>query len=211
MGMIEIRRRIILGENNSGKIPKEYQELEYIESSGTDAYIITDCMTDDIVSAKWKCSFVGNMPNREKCVFGWLGDGSEQGFYADFYGSKFYGAVLNSRYRGKISITHDVVYDCSMSGISLSIGNYTQTPEYTGMSNRPSRLGIFCANKNNEPFWIASNMRLYYLKIYSGNTVIADFVPCYRKADDEVGMYEVKSGKFYGNNGTGSFTKGIEI
>lgn len=211
MGMMEIRRRIILGENNSGKIPKDYQEVEYIESGNADAYIITDCITDITVGAKWKCLFVDNMPSREKCVFGWLGSGSEQGFYADFYGSKFYGAVLNSRYRGKITVTHDVQYDCSMTGTALRIGDYTQSPEFTGSSNVPSKLGIFCANKNGEPFWIASNMRLYYLKVYSGGTVIADFVPCYRKSDGEIGVYEVKSGKFYGNVGTGTFTKGNEI
>ena len=64
MGMMEIRRRIILGENNSGKIPKDYQEVEYIESGNADAYIITDCITDITVGAKWKCSFVNNTPSR---------------------------------------------------------------------------------------------------------------------------------------------------
>lgn len=211
MGMMEIRRRIILGENNSGKIPKEYQEVEYIESGNGDAYIITDCITDNMVGARWGCSFVGSIPSMEKCVFGWLGSGSEQGFYADFYGSKFYGAVLNSRYRNKIGITHDIKYDCYMDGFTLNIGDYTQSPEYTGSSNVPSNMGIFCANKNGEPFWIASNMRLYYLKIYSGDTVIANYVPCYRRSDGEIGMYEVKSGRFYKNKGNGSFTKGKEI
>lgn len=211
MGIIEYRRRIILGENNSGKIPKDYQEVEFIKSGNADAYIITDCITDNVAGARWKCSFTDNIPSGEKCVFGWLGSGSEQGFYADFYGSKFYGAVLNSRYRNKISITHDVDYDCYMDAFTLNIGNYSQAPEYTGIWNAPQKLGIFCTNKNDEPFWIASNMKLYYLKIYSGNTLIADFVPCYRKSDGEIGVYEVKSGKFYGNVGTGTFTKGNEI
>jgi len=211
MGVIDFRRRIILGENNSGKIPKEYQEIEYVESGNADAYIITDFISDNRIGARWKFSLVGSIPNREKCVFGWLGSGSEQGFYADFYGARFYGAVLNSRYRGKISVTHDVIYDCHMDGISLNIGDYTQSPEYTGASNVPSKLGIFCANKNEDPFWIASNMRLYYLKLYSGDTVVADYVPCYRKADGEIGVYEVKTGKFYGNVGTGSFASGNEV
>ena len=124
MGIIEYRRRIILGENNSGKIPKDYQEVEFIKSGNADAYIITDCITDNVAGVRWKCSFTDNIPSGEKCVFGWLGSGSEQGFYADFYGSKFYGAVLNSRYRNKISITHDVDYDCYMDAFTLNIGNY---------------------------------------------------------------------------------------
>lgn len=211
MGMIEIRRRVIFGDGGSGEIPKEYQKVEYIECGNKDAYIITDYLSSNTASAKWGMSFVGSIPNGEKCVFGWLGEGAEQGFYADFYGNKFYGAVLNSRYRGRITVYPDVVYDCSMDGISLSIGNNKQSPEYTGSSNTPSRLGIFCANKYDEPFWIASSMRLYYLNVFSGKTLTASFVPCYRITDGEIGMYDLISERFYTNEGTGKFKKGMDV
>ena len=211
MGMIEIRRRIIFGDSSHGEIPNEYQEVEYIESGNEDAYIITDYLSSGIVTAKWKMSFIDSIPKGENCVFGWLGDGTEYGLYADFYGNKFYGAVLNSRYRGGITVSSNVMYDCSMSALSLNMGNYSQSPEYTGLINTPSGLGIFCANKDGNPFWIASRMRLYYLQIYNGKTLSANFVPCYRIADGEIGVYDTVSKRFYANDGTGLFQKGVDV
>lgn len=38
-----------------------------------------------------------------------------------------------------------------------------------------------------------------------------DFVPCYRKADGEIGMYELISKTFFTNSGSGSFTKGADV
>lgn len=36
-------------------------------------------------------------------------------------------------------------------------------------------------------------------------------VPCYRKSDNEIGMYDMFSGNFYTNAGTGKFSKGNDI
>lgn len=36
-------------------------------------------------------------------------------------------------------------------------------------------------------------------------------VPCYRKSDNEIGMYDMFSGNFYTNAGTGKFSKGSDI
>ena len=61
-----------------------------------------------------------------------------------------------------------------------------------------------------------ANMK-YYGKIYSftmddvdGNP-IRNFIPCYRKSDGVIGLYDTVGGMFYTNKGTGSFTKGADI
>lgn len=43
-----------------------------------------------------------------------------------------------------------------------------------------------------------------------GNT-ISNLVPCYRKADGAVGMFDLIGKAFYSNAGTGSFTKGADV
>ena len=40
---------------------------------------------------------------------------------------------------------------------------------------------------------------------------IIDFVPCYLKLDGTIGMYDLVSGEFYTNQGTGTFEKGDDI
>ena len=50
--------------------------------------------------------------------------------------------------------------------------------------------------------------KIYSFKIYEGNNIVKDFVPCYRRADNVVGLYDQISKQFYENAGTGVFTKG---
>ena len=54
-------------------------------------------------------------------------------------------------------------------------------------------------------------MTLYYWKIWDDNNLLRDFVPCYRKSDGVIGLYDRVEGKFYTNKGTGTFLKGNDI
>ena len=58
-----------------------------------------------------------------------------------------------------------------------------------------------------------SKARIYrdFCKIYDNDNLVRDFVPCYRKADDEIGMYDMANGVFYTNAGTGTFLKGPDV
>ena len=42
-------------------------------------------------------------------------------------------------------------------------------------------------------------------------TPIRSFVPCYRKSDNAIGLYDTVEGAFYTNAGTGAFTKGADV
>ena len=42
-----------------------------------------------------------------------------------------------------------------------------------------------------------SSVKLYYFKIYDGETLVRDFVPCSRKYDGAVGLYDLVGGWFY--------------
>lgn len=48
----------------------------------------------------------------------------------------------------------------------------------------------------------------YYDK---NNTLICDLIPCYRKSDGVIGMYDIVRKIFLTNAGTGSFTKGADV
>lgn len=53
-------------------------------------------------------------------------------------------------------------------------------------------------------------LRVYRWKIWDGDTLVRDFVPCRRAYDCAAGLLDRKSGRFYGNAGTGSFSSGEE-
>lgn len=55
-------------------------------------------------------------------------------------------------------------------------------------------------------------MKLYGIKIYNASSMlIGNFIPCYRKSDNVIGMYDLVGNKFYTNQGSGAFTKGANI
>jgi hypothetical protein len=53
--------------------------------------------------------------------------------------------------------------------------------------------------------------QIYGCKIYEGTELIRDFVPCYRKSDNVIGLYDLANNEFYTNNGTGEFIKGADV
>ena len=55
------------------------------------------------------------------------------------------------------------------------------------------------------------NLTIYGIKLYdSNNTLLHNLVPVERLADNEGGLYDTITNKFYGNSGNGSFIKGPE-
>lgn len=79
----------------------------------------------------------------------------------------------------------------------------TTVATYTPAGNPPSfKIGVFgaTANGNTTPGWTDSypmNGKIYYLKIYEGNTLVVNLIPAYRYADDTVGFYDNINDKFY--------------
>ena len=54
-------------------------------------------------------------------------------------------------------------------------------------------------------------MRLYSLKFYKSGNLIRNFIPCYRKRDGIIGLYDMVEQEFYINAGGGDFLKGKDI
>lgn len=67
-------------------------------------------------------------------------------------------------------------------------------------------------NKNIKAyiFWNKENtdlMKLYYCKIYISWTLTREYIPCYRKSDNVIWMYDTVWGQFYTNVWSWNFTK----
>ena len=53
--------------------------------------------------------------------------------------------------------------------------------------------------------------KIYFAKFMVFNEIIRHFIPCYRKSDNVAGMYDLVSGEFYTNAGTGEFIVGPKV
>ena len=65
------------------------------------------------------------------------------------------------------------------------------------------KLHIVLSNPNEDT-------SIVYL-LYDGDNLIREYIPCYRKSDGKIGMYDMASGQFFTNAGTGEFLKGEDV
>lgn len=67
-------------------------------------------------------------------------------------------------------------------------------------------MAVFCLHRTNT-YIERSSYRLHYMKIRDNWILVMDFVPCYRKSDWEIWLYDLVNKQFYTNAWTWVFTK----
>lgn len=197
---------ILLPNDYVSKLPSEYQELEYIESTGTQ-YIKTGLTNRKYYLYKFEVGFNNTAESGMVCgatpsgAYFILQEGSN--CYANTGGqTQGFGKVKTNTY-------YDYVFDgqsnhqqCYLNG---ALANET-TFQYDNVTTS-YELYIFCRNGGSggsaENF---KRTKIYYFKIYDENrTLIYDYVPAKRKSDNVIGLYDKVSGDFFTNKGTGTF------
>jgi hypothetical protein len=53
--------------------------------------------------------------------------------------------------------------------------------------------------------------KMYMAQIYDNWTLVRDFVPCYRKSDSVIWLYDLVNNQFYTNSWTWTFSKGNDV
>ena len=101
----------------------------------------------------------------------------------------------------KYTIYHD------FSRIEINGVNHEKT-------SSPNNLNIYILNKsrlsNEVPNWHGEASLKAVIMMY-GENVIRETYPCYRKSDNEPGMYDIVNGVFYTNEGNGKFIVGEDV
>ena len=194
------------GNTKQSRLPLEYQELEYIESTGTQ-YIDTGVLAGSNV--KIEIDGVFKYIEGKTYVTGGRDD-FDTNRIALFSNSNYFDFQFGTKGVGydNVSNTRDDVrklISFSKSGVyinnELKVDGTDQ--EFTSSCN----IYLFAVNKGEE-IQYGSGTQLYNYKIYVDGVLILDFVPAYRKSDAEVGLYDLVNDKFYSNSGTGRFKSG---
>ena len=203
--------------NFSSRIPSAYQEVEYLKSSGTQ-YINTGVIPTVDTGVKVRGHFT-SVQNENNIILG----ASDQTAFAngkpysvDPFPDKVYfpfgGFVGNSTDTLTITQIANTQYEYTLNYMDsgkASVDTLQMTlPTRTSMTSKA--LYLFCLNGNGTAGYY-SHFALEYLQITQGESVIHDYVPCYRKADNVAGLYDLVTGTFYTNAGTGSFTVGANV
>ena len=204
------------------KLPDEYQQVEYIESSGTQ-YIDTGVLASDYSGGIGYVfnGVVYSTNTGDEWLWGALNSSKRSGnMCASNSYSKFalYAGGANEVARSvPITYDEDVTITAFSSSLTpteatLSVNGVTDTDTDGAVtsSDMPT-INVFlfkCNGSSRTP----SKAKVYSFKMTDVNGVeLRNFIPCYRKADNVIGLYDVVSGAFYTNAGTGAFTKGSNV
>lgn len=184
-------------------LPSDYTQLDYIESDGT-KYIQTNYTLTNNNAVEMKLSVASNSTN--KMLFGSRTGASSQNIsinattqiVADFNNSSY------STYRVSYSHTADTPYIVYASKAKRTIydeeGNVLaeNSTNCTDTITTPQNATLFYINPKPSASWyIPSGAKIYYCKIWNGDTLVRDMIPCYRNSDSVLGMYDLVNNVFY--------------
>ena len=200
----------------SPKLPDEYQEVEYLESSGTQ-YINTGWVNNNKAIHSYKMKFQALAL-------------TEGGFFGPFATSAIRPGTLwlsvNAK-AFKMSIGSDnsavskvsYAYDNSIHTFTNEINENEKTYRiaYDNEESYKTYSGSVYSNISNCLFRSSTSTyspisaRIFYFVICENGQEVRHLIPCYRKSDNKPGMYDLVNDVFYTNAGSGEFTVGADV
>ena len=202
-------------------LPREYQRVEYIEGTGTQ-------IIDTGVQHTDYTSFTGSFKYTTNAVYTVLGvqdsstnmravvssSGSQWGTSTKPTG--YYGPGYGGPHYVKMSDWHTFEFGYGYFNVD------DEEKTFATLNFYPATLTIALFGCNNKGTLTPSPIAIGEIKIYTGQnekTLVRDFVPCYRKSDGVVGMYDLCGSvcpltgtPFYINaNGSDNFIKGADV
>ena len=192
-------------------VPEEFQEVEYLESTG-EQYIITDIVPTDKtgVYARLTSYDVSN----DSLFFGVTNSASIR-FYVGNNSSRLYfgwNALTPSADRPPItSGINNTIQINYLNNRKLQFNDVIVNDSLTILGNA-GKIAIFALyNSSTSKISYQAEMRLYEMTMTEGSDVSHLFIPVYRKSDNEAGLYDIIYHTFYTNNGTGTFSIGPSV
>lgn len=197
----------------------EYQEVEYLSSSGTQRIYLN---TDDGTGINgYDADFAFNTAysgNVARSIFGARrSSNSRMTAITSWAGTLIIVPPNNTAkqldtYRHRVTTGEFFDWVCTYDGEQLQTGQGSQTLA------TDTRVSLFTETQVNSsgggtPTFtdMISSCKIYQIKLYAGQTLKFDGYPCYRLSDSVAGMYNKVNSTFYTNAGTGTFTVGADI
>ena len=190
-----------------GNLPKEYQQVEYLQSTSNDFetnYIETGLYyTNDLtVNLDFYVDSAfgnyGRLFGIDDTQYEVLGMSDAASMYFRCYtpdGTDSHGYSFTNGTRNTLSYGNGAL-------VVNDIQQWTYTPAVYGSNS----LRLFSSHADRDGAY-----KMYSCQIYQGGILVRDFVPCYRKSDQEPGLYDLVNGVFYTNQGSVPFLVGGNV
>ena len=200
-----------------GLLPEDFQQVEYIESTGTQ-YIDTK-FTNNSPQAGYYAKYQNSKNHSgDDAVMGVLNP--NRCIHTAYLnaGVIFKNSGIGGDNSPKILISKDDIVESymnfknnSMRQIKLN-GEMKIQSEISGVTTtNSSSCYIFGTHYGNSVWGRTDGLRVFECAISLDNEIVHNYIPCYNKSTNITGLYDTVEEKFYLNAGTGEFIRGPEV
>ena len=198
-------------------LPKEYQRIEYLEATGKQ-YIYTNIPIQSPFTIDADFMYTSNTGDQCLICAGYNQDNRNIrigafGLYGqnlqNYYSGYWYAGTIypNLRYKMRAQLEEGLQITTN-SGIEINRATRRHNSTDIPIDKTRGNFGIFCMYRNQAPVYYCY-VKLYSMKLYGEtDSIVGNFIPCYRKSDNKPGMYDTVSQTFFTNQGTGEFICG---
>lgn len=200
------------------RLPSDYQEVEYIQSSWSQ-YINSWVTLDTNDKMNWLDMYM-KATHTWDWNFMWVYNGTT---YAAmevpwWYANRLRCFIGNSNSYTDRDVLHsdnttydeiEYIYSTTLATFIINWTTYTQSRSNSYNTwNRPIYI-FWRSNASSYEQLLSMKLKTCYIKIQW--TLLRDFVPCYRKSDNTVWLYDLAWKQFYTNIWTWTFTKWPDV
>ena len=189
-------------KKKSSRLPSGFQEVEYIESTGTQYIALNTPITSNYnIEIDYE---------RTGTINFLLGTSKQRTFHFCLGGDFAIRSTSWNAYNYTTTGNREVIKNSGKYWY-LNDGLVITTNDVPSITTEYG-LTLFVYNVNgaiNSATF--SSYKLFNFKEYYGNELKADYIPCYRKSDNEIGLYDLVNNQFYTNQGSGTFLKGANV
>lgn len=195
------------------QLPTEYQEVEYIQSSGTQ-YIDTGVVATSGFEIDIKINIDTVTDVMAPILYAHEpSEPYKRNFIAYTSSKKMEIDAGDKITQTSVTLTGDDVIKASNveNNFYLTVNGTNYTPTVTTAASNLSYSGrtMHLLHGNGYDVGYTSG-KVYYCKITVDGTLVRSFVPCYRKSDNVAGLYDLVNNVFYDNAGSGVFAVGAD-
>lgn len=199
---------------NEGLLPAAYQQVEYLESTGSQ-YIETGIVPTAGGKTVVEHQFTGQQLQLPDNTVFYIDNGAAEnnayGFSTAYY-SHVKGYVCGWSSYSVIPYTSTTQNTITITaGVFELNGNVIVTKTGTYYWDKSIKLFAWNRNGNIVVYGKVKVYRFTYYTSASDSKPAHDYIPCYRKSDNKTGMYDLITKTFLTNSGTGEFTLGPNV
>lgn len=214
------RRRMMAALVQTGqRLPSEYQEVEWISPTGVNRIDLSRIAFNG--NAIIRCRYwMENQASSEQALImasSYRSTCFEIGFSSianrlfAFSAGGTSAVITDSMiYRNWVDL--EAVYSTSTptKALSVTANGTTKTATGAGANNTDSNAKIALFNSPNS-FSLLCYAKLAYVQIILDGVETLYLVPCYRKSDNLIGVYDLISKSFYGSYDSTMMSKGADV